>query len=116
MPQPTAPTSGPDADFRLRSIAVSAYGPTVVAAVGAGAVLPVVALSALALGASPSVAALTAGLTLVAELFFAVPAGALVHRIGERRALLLGERRSTPSRALSRSSPRRCGCSVSRCS
>ena len=88
MRPPTVPTSGPDADFRLRSIAVSAYGPTVVAAVGAGAMLPVVALSALALGASPSVAALTAGLTLVAELFFAVPAGAMVHRIGERRALL----------------------------
>jgi len=88
MRPPTVPTSGPDADFRLRSIAVSAYGPTVVAAVGAGAMLPVVTLSALALGASPSVAALTAGLTLVAELFFAVPAGAMVHRIGERRALL----------------------------
>jgi len=75
-------------DFRLRTIAVSAYGPTVVAAVGAGAMAPVVALSALALGASQPVAALTAGLTLVAELFFAVPAGAMVHRIGERRALL----------------------------
>jgi MFS family permease len=74
--------------FRLRSIALSAYGPTVVAAVGAGAVAPVVALTALALGASQPVAAFTAGLVLVAELFFAVPAGALVHRIGERRALL----------------------------
>lgn len=74
--------------FSLRSIAVPAYGPTVLAAVGVGAVLPVVALSALDLGASPSTAALTAGLSLVAELFFAVPAGALVHRIGERRALM----------------------------
>jgi MFS family permease len=83
-----APRTTPGEDFRLRSIALSAYGPTVVAAVGAGAIAPVVALSALALGASQSVAALTAGLTMVAELFFAVPAGAMVHRIGERRALL----------------------------
>lgn len=82
------PPTGTEAGFRLRSIAVPAYGPTVVAAVGAGATLPVVALTALELGASPSVAALTAGAALVAELFFAVPAGAMVHRIGERRALL----------------------------
>jgi len=77
-----------ETEFRLRSIALSAYGPTVVAAIGAGAMAPVVALAALDLGASPSVAAFTAGLVLVAELFFAVPAGALVHRVGERRALL----------------------------
>lgn len=84
------PSTSTDAGsgFRLRSIAVPAYGPTVVAAVGAGATLPVVALTALDLGAPPSVAALTAGAALVAELFFAVPAGAMVHRIGERRALL----------------------------
>ncbi len=74
--------------FSLRTIAVPAYGPTVIAAVGAGAVVPIVTLSALDLGATPSVAALTAGLGLVAELFFAVPAGALVHRVGERKALV----------------------------
>src|SRR5699024_4957739 len=78
-----------DAGFRLRSIAVSAYGPTLVAAIGSGAMLPVVALAALALGASTSVAAFTTGLVLIAELVFAVPAGALVHRIGERRSLLV---------------------------
>ena len=91
MPPPDAST-GKDLDtsaaFSLRSIAVPAYGPTVIAAVGSGAIVPIVALSALDLGASPSVAALTVGLGLVAELFFAVPAGALVHRVGERRALL----------------------------
>lgn len=87
---PTDPSSVPatDAGFSLRSIVVPAYGPTLVAAVGTGAMLPVVALSAIALGASPSTAAVVVGLELVAELFFAVPAGALAHRIGERRALL----------------------------
>ena len=86
-PETSSDTSAETA-VSLRSIAVPAYGPTVIAAVGSGAVVPVVALSALDLGATQSVAALTAGLGLIAELFFAVPAGALVHRVGERRALL----------------------------
>jgi MFS family permease len=85
MPRPDADTETP---FSLRGIAVPAYGPTIIAAVGSGAVIPIVTLSALDLGATQSVAALTAGLALIAELFFAVPAGALVHRVGERRALL----------------------------
>jgi MFS family permease len=84
MPRPDAA----EPTFCLRSIAVPAYGPTIVAAVGSGAVVPIITLSALDLGATQSVAALTAGLALIAELFFAVPAGALVHRVGERRALL----------------------------
>ena len=86
-PETSSDTSAETA-VSLRSIAVPAYGPTVIAAVGSGAVVPVVTLSALDLGATQSVAALTAGLALIAELFFAVPAGALVHRVGERRALL----------------------------
>ncbi|MEO6411404.1 MAG: MFS transporter [Pedococcus sp.] len=85
MPRPDADTETP---FSLRGIAVPAYGPTIIAAVGSGAVIPIVTLSALDLGATQSIAALTAGLALIAELFFAVPAGALVHRVGERRALL----------------------------
>lgn len=92
MPRPDAATRKDPGDtpqhVSLRNIAVPAYGPTIIAAIGSGAIVPIVALSALELGASPSVAALTVGLGLIAELFFAVPAGALVHRVGERRALL----------------------------
>ncbi len=83
-----AAAASPEAPFRWRSIMVPAYGPTVVAAIGGGAMAPVVALSAIELGASTSTAALVAGTALVAELFFAVPAGALVQRVGERRALI----------------------------
>lgn len=54
-----------------------------------GAVLPVVALSARGLGASIAVAALFVGLTGLAEIAAAVPAGVLVERIGERRAIVL---------------------------
>ena len=84
----TPPPARPEAPFSLWSIAAPAYGPTVVVAVGAGAVVPILTLSALDLGASPSVAAFTVALTLIADLFFAVPAGALVHRVGERKALM----------------------------
>ncbi len=76
-------------DFSLRRIAVPAFGPTVLWAVGQGAVLPVIALSARHLGASVAVAALFVGVGSVAELVSAVPAGVVVDRMGERRALVV---------------------------
>ncbi len=82
------PQVGEDAQFSLRRIAVPAFGPSVLWSVGAGAVLPVVALSARGLGASVGLAALFVGLTAASEFAAAVPAGVLVERIGERRALV----------------------------
>ncbi len=79
---------GEEAQFSLRRIAVPAFGPSVLWSVGAGAVLPVVALSARGLGASVGLAALFVGLTAASEFAAAVPAGMLVERIGERRALV----------------------------
>lgn len=76
-------------EFSLRRIAVPAFGPSVIWSVGAGAVLPVVALSARGLGASVGLAALFVGITTLSEFAAAVPAGVLVERIGERRALVL---------------------------
>jgi MFS family permease len=76
-------------EFSLRRMAVPAFGPTALWSVGIGAVLPVVALSARDLGASVPVAALFVGIGAVAELVTAVPAGVLVDRLGERRALVL---------------------------
>lgn len=75
--------------FSLRSIALPAFGPSAIWSVGAGAVLPVIALSARDLGASVGLAALFVGITTLAEFAAAVPAGVLVERIGERRALVL---------------------------
>lgn len=74
--------------FSLWRIAVPAFGPTVLNAVGQGAVLPVVALSALDLGASVGFAALLVGVLGIGQFAGSLPAGALVVRIGERRALL----------------------------
>jgi MFS family permease len=83
------PTFAPDEPFRLSRVAVPAFGPTVLASLGHGAVLPVLALSARELGASVGVAALTVALLGVGQLAGALPSGALAARIGERRALLV---------------------------
>lgn len=73
--------------FRLRDVALAAYGPSVVSSVGHGAVMPVLALRARDLGADVSTAALVVGLLAVGMLLASLPAGALVARVGERRAL-----------------------------
>jgi MFS family permease len=72
----------------LRGIAVSVYGPTMLVAVGQGAILPLVALSARELGASVGTAALIVALIGLGQLIGDLPAGALAARIGERRALI----------------------------
>ena len=76
-------------EFTLRRIAVPAFGPSAIWSVGAGAVLPVIALSARGLGAPVGLAALFVGIATLSEFAAAVPAGVLVERIGERRALVL---------------------------
>lgn len=80
---------GPTPRFRLRSVALTVYGPTVVAALGHGAVLPVLALRARELGADVGTAALVVALLGVGQLIASLPAGALVARLGERRSLVV---------------------------
>ncbi|MDT0187349.1 MFS transporter [Microbacterium sp. ARD31] len=76
-------------DFRFRDIWLVAYGPSIVSAIGHGAILPVIALRARDLGADVSTAAAVVALTGVGMLLFSLPAGALVARIGERRSLVV---------------------------
>jgi MFS family permease len=73
----------------LRAIALSAYGPTLLGSTGAGAVSPIIAVSARELGASIGVAALLVAMLGVGQLLGDLPSGALAARIGERRALLV---------------------------
>ena len=96
---------GPAEEFSLRRIAVPAFGPSVIWSVGAGAVLPVVALSARSLGASVGLAALFVGITTLSEFAAAVPAGVLVERIGERRALVLAGALDAAACALALAAP-----------
>jgi hypothetical protein len=70
--------TGEQAEFSLRRIAVPAFGPSAIWSIGAGAVLPVVALSARGLGASVGLAALFVGITTLSEFAAAIPAGVLV--------------------------------------
>lgn len=80
------PVATPD-DFAWRRIAVPAFGPTVLSAGAAGAVVPVAALRAHELGADLGMAAFVVALTGVGQLLGVLPAGALVARIGERATL-----------------------------
>jgi MFS family permease len=73
----------------LRSIAVPAYGPSGLSAIGTGAILPVVVLSARGLGADVSTAAFLLALIWVAQLFGDLPAGGIAARIGERNTLVV---------------------------
>ena len=72
------------APFRLRSMAVAAFGPTLLFGIGQGAILPVVALSARDLGASVAVAALVVTLMGLCSWFFNLPASLVSLRFGER--------------------------------
>ena len=72
----------------LRSVAPSVFLPSLLYGVGQGAIAPIIALSALELGASAGVASLVVGAVGVGQLLADVPAGSLTMRVGERRAML----------------------------
>jgi MFS family permease len=76
-------------EFRLRQIAVAAYGPATLFGLAEGAIFPVIALSAIDRGATTSVAALVAALIGIGSIATNIPSGILATRIGERRAMLV---------------------------
>jgi len=77
-----------DQAFGLRSLVASLYAPGAIYAVGQGAIIPVIALMARHVGASVPVAGAMVGLRGFGTMLGDVPAGALVARIGDRRAVL----------------------------
>ncbi|MEI2714018.1 MAG: MFS transporter [Nocardioides sp.] len=81
--------AGDESAFRLREIAVYAYAPTLISAIGYGATAPIIALLARDLGASVGVAAFVVALAGIGMFLTSLPAGALVARIGERTALMI---------------------------
>ncbi|MBA4179839.1 MAG: MFS transporter [Anaerolinea sp.] len=84
------PAGTPSRAPTLRSLMLSVYFPTFLFAVGQGAVIPIVALAAKDLGASLAVAGFIVALRGIGVLVFDVPAGWLVSRFGERRAMAAG--------------------------
>ena len=90
-------TSPPREDFRLRSVAVAAYGPTILEGIGYGAAIPIVPLLARQLGATVGQAALVAGLLGVGQLCASLPAGAMIAITSPWRVALSGKNGSTTS-------------------
>ena len=73
----------------LRAMVPSVFLPAVVFEIGNGAVAPIVAITALELGASPGVAGFLVALLGLGQLAGDVPAGSLAARIGDRRAMVV---------------------------
>ncbi|QEA13304.1 MFS transporter [Comamonas flocculans] len=75
-------------DFSLRRMALPAFGPSLMFGLCEGTILPVLALSARALGASLAVAGLIVALVGLGSLLANIPAAWLATRFGERRAMV----------------------------
>lgn len=71
-----------------RGLAVAIYLPTAVSFIGFGAIVPLVPLTARALGASVAEAALVVALMGIGTLLGALPAGVIADRFGEKKSLV----------------------------
>ncbi|WP_232667399.1 MFS transporter [Pseudonocardia sp. TRM90224] len=67
----------------------SVFLPAMVFEIGNGAVAPIVAITALELGASPGVAGFLVALLGIGQLVGDLPAGSLAARVGDRRAMVV---------------------------
>ncbi|MDH6236251.1 MFS transporter [Cryobacterium sp. CG_9.6] len=74
--------------FSLRSVALTAFLPTLLFSTGEGAIIPLIPLVANDLGASLAVAGFIAAMIMLGELVGDIPSGVIVSRIGERNAML----------------------------
>jgi MFS family permease len=70
------------------SIAPSVYLPAIVYEIGNGAITPVIALSALKLGASPTTAGYMLALLGVGQVLGDIPSSSLATRLGDRHAMM----------------------------
>ena len=82
-------TQSPSASAPLKSLIKGVYLPAILFETGIGAVIPIIPLSAMAMGASQATAAVMAALLGVGLILGDLPAGALATRIGDRRALIV---------------------------
>lgn len=81
-------TQSPATRASLKSLIKGVYLPAILFETGIGAVIPIIPLSATAMGASQATAAMMAALLGVGLILGDLPAGALATKIGDRRALI----------------------------
>ncbi|HET6824537.1 MAG TPA: MFS transporter, partial [Amnibacterium sp.] len=74
--------------FRLGTVALPVYLPSLLFATGEGAIIPIIPVAAVHLGASLALAGFIAALITVGQLIGDLPSGWIVARIGERNAML----------------------------
>jgi MFS family permease len=74
--------------FRLGSVALPVYLPSLLFAIGEGAVLPVIPVDAARLGGSLALAGFISALIMVGTLIGDIPSGWIVAKVGERNAML----------------------------
>jgi MFS family permease len=73
----------------MRTLAIAVLVPTVTYQIGQGAILPVIAVTALDLHSSVKMAALMLSLLGIGQLIGDIPASALANRVGDRKAMLI---------------------------
>lgn len=77
-----------NSSFTLRSIAVAAFGPSLLFGIGEGAIFPIIALSAKELGASLALSGFIVSLFGIGSLLGNIPAALITARYGERRSMI----------------------------
>jgi MFS family permease len=75
--------------MKVRSLAPSVFLPALIYEIGNGAIAPVIALTALSLGASTAIAGVILTLLGVGQILGNMPSALLVRRIGDRRAMMV---------------------------
>lgn len=76
------------AQFRKRDLILPVFVPSMLFSSGEGAIIPILPTAAEHLGANLPTAGLVAGLTMIGTVAFDIPAAKLVHKLGERRAMM----------------------------
>ncbi len=81
--------AAPAKPITIKSLIPSAFLPAMIFEIGNGAMAPILALTALHLGASPKTAGFTLSLLGIGQILGDVPAAALANRVGDRRAMVI---------------------------
>lgn len=82
-------TTRPGGEAPLWQVLVVAFLPTFIYSIGQGAIVPVIPAIAGGLGAGVAFAGFIAGALLIGQAIGNLPAAIVVHRIGERRAMIV---------------------------